>query len=632
MTVSNATPKPSSTQSLTTVREGLAQTGFLSKLFTQGANGISPAQITMEFSAVLKLIGVQLSPGTQITLDSAQVILAGGTFINDLNEGASTLQCVGDLSIGIAGIADILSVLHLLDPQVSDFIGLGTNTALVLASGGTNILADIGLVISLINCVMDIGNDLFGSGAAAKKQAQSMLANDVATYLNPQVNAAAAQIKAYTQGSMTVFDLVGNIARLSPIELPGLFPQIATYFPSWTTVQFSETGKSSGLFSTQYDTERATFIQLVVSKKQVQDVLVKLYLTDPMVPFETFETVAPVISLKAISVLSLLMATGTAGDKVMSFDFSIIGALQGLGLTPYRLGDDWLFKGLQRNENDLEDWVHTLPYPTLTVPLVEPQTSGVTIGGQAYLTPSEISNNAKADQIVALQKKMQALDQAGDIEGLLQIPEAVAILSRWANIHVDPVFYSQNQLNQDLSDYNTKMGLLRNELSQAQATLSTTPQDIITVNGIYKEIAALKRPSTPVGEITNMKLIGTSITTQAWYSITMSTDPATPSGQMFWAYLNKNYVLDMSDYWKCLQVLKTMKSSNLFSDDLDIQSRLDSMQSIEDQFLKTHDFFMKKQLNILARKNLASRLNIPYNQLGSRYDSKGNLIFYQKVS
>jgi len=616
-------PAPSPTK-LTIIRGAAQDSGFLQKVFTQGANGISPAQIAMNLNQMLKLVGVQLPTGAQVGLDTAQIILAGGAVAKDIETGVNTLQTVGDISIGVAGITDLLSTLGLIDTEASDFIGLGANLALAIASGGANVLADIGAVLSLIKCVGDVIPSLFGSSAVAEAQAKRMLNDKIQAVIAPQVHDAASLFHQYSIGALNLFDFIGQVALNDPTQFATLFPNLATFFPSYMPIHLSATDTSSGLFSSKTDTEVATFYSLVTTRKQVQDVLVQTYLTTPMKPFESFETIAPVISLQAASVLGLILQSSASGDITMGFDFNVIGAIRGLGITPSILGDDWLFKGLQRNETDISDWESHLPYPPITLPNVQPVQASTIVNGVPFFTPDQVTQNNEAAELVTLQKKMQALDAVGDIESLLQIPEAVAILSRWANFHVDPTFYSLTQFQANLQAYNTELQSLTQELN------ACGPNDSATRIQLQAEIKNLVKPTTPVGEITNMKLVGASITTQNWFSPTMDTDPATPGGAQFWKYVNANYTIDLSDYWKILNVLSTMQKSNLFQDDTEVEDFQGSLTKVSDLFQSAYSFVIAKQMNIRARGFLAQNLGIPSDQLASRYDSKNNIIFYQK--
>lgn len=606
------------------MRTAASDAGLMKKLFMQGANGVDAAQITMLLSQALKAAGIILPEGVQITLDSAQIILAGGAFANDLATGVATLQCVGDLSTGVAGVTQLLSTLGLIDHTAADFAGLGANLALCIASGGANVLADIGVVISLIAVAGDVGPLFGGSQVEANALAKKALQNQINANITPQILNAAALVKQYAAGQLDMFDLIGQIALNDPTQFATLFPGLATFFPTYTGVTFKGTGTSSGWFSSKTDTETATFYSLVTSKQQVEDVLVEQYLTKPMIPFESFETIKPVATIQAISALALILQSGGKGDTIINFNFSMIGAMRALSITPAILGDDWLFKGLQRNETDLSDWETSLPYAPITLPWVRFVSTATTVNGVESYSATQLAQNSQASELTALQKLMQQYDQAGDIESLMKIPEAVAMLTRYSSFYVDPVFYTVAELQDDVNNYNEEMQKLNLEYS------SLGVNDQVTKNQVKNEIAALKKPSTLVGEITNMKLVGSSITSQSWFSPSMLTDPSSSSGVLFWNYVNQNYVIDLSDYWKILNVLSTMQKAQLFADDTAVQGFQGSLNAISARFQSAYSFVMAKQLNIQARSQLAVYLGIDPGLIGSRYDSQGNIIFYQK--
>ena len=625
----SSTPAP-----IDVIRSAAVNSGFYSKIFTQGANGISSTQLVMELRQLLKLAGITLPEGVAVSLDTLQILLAGGQLASDLATNAATLACVGDISEGVAGLGLLLVDLGMGQPmsQVVDWATLVANAVMIVTSLGGNVLADVGFVISAINCVNDLGPDLFGSNTDAANYAQNNLMGKLQSYITPQIDSASALCLQYHQGKIDLFDLIGGVALTAPTQFAGLFPGLATFFPSWTIETVTGFGFSGGLLSNSTATTAADFYKLVTTKAQVQAVLINQYITIPMTPFESFNTVAPVISMKAISALALLLSSGTVGDTAISFDFNVIGAMRGLGLTPYWLGDDWLFKGLQRNETDISDWDTHLPYPPLTLPYVQAANSGIVSNGATLVTPSEAIQNQQAAELASLQKLMQYYDQIGDIESLLQIPEAVAMLKRWANLHVDPTFYTLTQYQLDWAAYNAQVEELTAEIGQVNVLAQTQAVNNSTLLQLKKELADLVSPKIVVGEITNMKLTGASITTQSWYSPGMSTDPATPAGMQFWTFVNANYALDFSDYWKCLNVLDTMEKSNLFADKENVLDKFGSIDAISAQFNTTYQYMTAKQLNLLARKQLAQNLGIPLNQLATRTDSNNNLIFYQKAS
>lgn len=687
---------------LSAVRGVAANNGTLQTIFTQGANGLSSAQTLQLMTTALQAAGIKVPKGVAIGIDAAQIILAGGAIADDVATNASTLCCVGDIASGVGAVAALMKELGFLDPTADDFVNLGVSIAMAVSSEGTNVLADVGVIISLINVVNDLGPLMFGSSAIATAQAQANLANAVKATIAPQVMNAANLSAQYANGSLDLFDFIGQVAMNDPTQFATLFPGLAAFFPSWMPITLVGQGNSNGLFGGSHVTDTATFFSLVTNKKQVQDVLIENYLVKPMTPFETFQTVKPVISIQAVSVLGLILQSGGgSGDVSMGFNFNVIGAMRGLGITPAILGDDWLFKGLQRNENDVTDWQGSLPYPPLTLPYVTPVTSGTTVNGSAYLTPAQTVQNTEAQELIALQTLMQQYDAQGNIEALLGIPEAVALLKQYSNFHIEPTFYTLADYQTDLQNYQQTLQNYQTELAslgadpvaawktsvtalqaqintakpptapaalpkpatlnQAQAWLKAgaTYQSALTAYqnnlalmkarlsgmkvapvdpnaatrlALASQIASLTPPQTKVGEITNMKLVGTSITSQNWFSPSMTIDPATQGGQQFWNYVYANYTIDLADYWKCLNVLSQMQQSQLFADDTTVQDWQGSLAPIESLFKSAYGFVIQKQLNIRARANLAKNLGIPSGSLASRYSSNGTLIFYQKAA
>lgn len=642
---------------LTTVRTVGTQSGVLKKLMTQGNNGLSAAQVTMLTKQVLQAAGVPVPLGVELGLDTAQAIFAGGAVASDLSIGASTLQCVGDVGVGVAAVADALNALGLIDNTEKDVIVFGVSLALAISSGGTNVLADLSAVLSAISLVNDLSPDMFGSQQAADAATRQAVARGYNGILVPQMQAAAQLLKQYTNGQLNLFDFIGGVALQSPTQFATFFPELMTFFPSYGLLTVSATATSSGWFSSKTSSASKVLAELLATKQQVEDILVEHYLTRPMEYFKGFKTIAPVISIEALSVLSLIMQSSATSDVVISFDYNIIGALRGLGVTPSILGDDWLFKGLQRGETDISDWADHLPYPPKTLPYVAPPTASQTINGVLTLTASEAVLMKEAQELIEFQKRMQSLDALGDIESLLALPEAVAILESWAKIHIQPEFYTNADFSVDFANYLWHI----NTLQQDANVTNDANQKI----AFQKAIADAWDPRTQ-DPLLNMKCVGTSLRQSNWmneasnvqfqetlaskaiqasigpqppgtlysnnsyHSMDESCDPSTPLGQEFWSFVRKNYVLDMSDYWRILGTLATMKKANLFQDDTTVQDTTDDLDIIQERFQTAYQFVIAKQLNLRARQFLASNLGIPPSLIASRHDSKGNVIFYQR--
>lgn len=440
-----------SNTSLQILRTSASASGLARRAFSPGAQGLTAAQITMELRQLLKLSGIDVPQNVLVSIDSLQAILAGGQIVGDIAVGAATLQVVGDATNFVSAGLQIMSDLGIggdATNQLADAASLASNVLLVISSGGLNILADIGAVISLINVVGDLSRDLFGSHDDAVRDAQRQLAiamnQQLANYLNPQIQSASQSIRDYQNGSINYFDLIGNIALTAPVTFERFFPAISRYFPSWVYIKISATvtGSSSGLFSSSTDTQSTskTFVSLLTNRSQVESVLFNYLIGQPMQSFKSFFNVSPGISLRAISVMSMILSSGTHGDVKIMQNFDLISACIYLGITPSVLGDSYLFKGLDKNELETDRWKEVLPYAPYTLPAADYSgNSGVVINGQEVLSSSEQKRKCYRDSLTQLQLRMQYLDSIGDIESLVKIPEAVAILKSWATFHPNHV-------------------------------------------------------------------------------------------------------------------------------------------------------------------------------------------------
>lgn len=439
-----------SNTAITAFKTAATQSGFLKKLFSQGIDGVPPASLITEFRTLLKIAGVTLPEGVAVPLDVMQMILAGGAIVNDIQLGATALEVVGDVSNVASGVANLLADLGVggdAMKQLADFASLGTSLVLAIGSYGGNVFADIGVVISTIAVVGDLKRDFFGNHDSAVADAKSKLAqalqNAAQAFAAPQVQYASGQVQAFHNGTINYFDLVGNIALKSPIELPQFFPQLACYFPTWQTITISATatGESGGLFGNQTDTESASyqFQELLATKAQVEAVLFNYFIGAPAQAFKSFFNVSQGASLEALSIISMILSGGASGAISLTSDFDILGACQVLGVTPGILGDDWLFKGLDKNELNSPVWAQVLPYPPLTISYVPFAGSGVSVNGVPYLTPTEQKAQDDKNSLVQFQLYLQHLDSIGDIDSLMKIPEAVALLKKWATFTPDKV-------------------------------------------------------------------------------------------------------------------------------------------------------------------------------------------------
>lgn len=582
---------------LAKLRTLAAQRGFAKTLFTQGADGLTPYQITMEFKLILGTLGIQLPQGAIITLDAAQLVLAGGTAITNIENGAAAMQVASPVGATIAAAASLLNDLGIGGPAMTylaDFGMEAVNLILAIGSCGANIFADIGAIIGLIKCIGDLGTIFGGSHDAAVALARKNLNDAVNGIIQPQYQYAVSQVKLYQAGNLNPFDLIGNIALNSPAEFETFFPGLATFFPSWINTTISVTAESSGWFSSESDTESFTFKQLLTNKQQVQTVLVKKYLLDPMHGYIVDRYPTTQISLKALSALIMILTSADGASPFISFDFDILGAMQGLGLTPHFLGEDWLFQGRTHyTEGDPNfDEESSLPYLPHTLPTPKrPGVPAVVVNGKPSYSPQDQKDLDYWNALRKLQHAFIQADKFGDMNTLMANKESRAMLEMWAEIDILPCF-----------------------------------DDTINPYALQKKDYALMEPLNLA-----LKQGSRPISSQSWFDpVVFSQMDGTNA--TYAKYIRENYLIDLSDYWKCLSVVDAMRKANLFQDAAGVQDLigLGSADGVQACFTQGYNYFMAKSLNLLARQNVSTYTGIPANKLQARRTSSGSVVFKTK--
>ena len=131
----------------------------------------------------------------------------------------------------------------------------------------------------------------------------------------------------------------------------------------------------------------------------------------------------------------------------------------------------------------------------------------------------------------------------------------------------------------------------------------------------------------PDGEILNLSLNtgSISVTKQPWY-VGNNVDPV-----IFEKYVRANYSLKISDYWKCLSMLKQMESANLFADKHNVLvdfGSIDQFQADTQDLLK---FVLAKAMNMQAQSNVAAYLGTTADNIVMRNDPTTGSTVFRKV-
>ena len=257
-------------------------------------------------------------------------------------------------------------------------------------------------------------------------------------------------------------------------------------------------------------------------------------------------------SLALLSVIAMMMTTVTGRSPVIDFDFDVIEAITYLGLTPFQLGDGWVFEGKQSRDNSPFDPHFNLPYIPETLPKPErPGAPALVVNGVPNYSQAEKKKYDYFNGLAKLQYIFYLADRKSDVNTLLANPESREILKNWGTISVLP--------------------------SWPHMTEKTRVWEM---------------------EPTNLKLKAgrIPITSQDWFDPKYAVSGQADNDQNYNKYIRENYSVDLSDYWKCLQTLQTIEKANLFSDPQNkkMLTSFGDIDAITSLFQDTYNFVIYK--------------------------------------
>lgn len=414
---------------------------------------LSPTQITN----LLRDIGVDIPSEVGTTLAAGQMIMSGGAFVNSISQGKDILQIT---QLGLSSTNQALAVLGALgiidnNTVFGRTVSLATNAAAVISSGGLNILADIAFICDLIsNIVFPI--DERPQVSQMLKQMNYQAANQ--WWQDRQKPQSAARLKLigdYQAGKISMFEFVGEFALQSPDTFSNYFPEYGIFLPPvamkacWTARQDANYG---GFLFIGRKTEEVIeefcldYKTIFATKNLLNNVFLRKYVTDPLSPYiflagmtksyvEQFgfhpdgkikKHLDPIYPRIGANLLALLSVITKQFDYIPD-DFDIVPVLRNIRMTPYQLNFPFLFR------QSMTETDHYLKNDVL------PRAAVTFNGVDLRIDRSQASRKNKIIRDRYTAEKIEALDKAGDIEGLLKIPEAKAIIQEWGVLpYLDP--------------------------------------------------------------------------------------------------------------------------------------------------------------------------------------------------
>lgn len=414
---------------------------------------LSPTQITN----LLRDIGVDIPSEVGTTLAAGQMIMSGGAFVNSFSAGKDILQIT---QLGLATTNQAMGVLQALglvdyNTVFGRTISLASNAAAVISSGGLNILADIAFIADLISNIL-FPIDERPQVRQMLKQMNYQAANQWwQDRQKPQSEARLKLIDDYQKNKISMFEFIGEFALQSPDSFLNYFPEYGIFLPPvamkkcWTARQtaayggFLFIGRSEEEIIEEFCLDYKT---IFATKNILNNVFFQKYIGDPMSPYIFLsamtksyvdnygfhpngkikkhpDAIYPRIGADLLALLSVI----TKQFDYIPDDFDIAPILRNIRMTPYQLGYKTLFRQ-SMTETDFYLSNDVLP------------TAAITFNGvDLRIDRSSAAKKAKIIRDRYTAEKIEAADQAGDIEALLKIPEAKAIIQEWGVLpYLDP--------------------------------------------------------------------------------------------------------------------------------------------------------------------------------------------------
>lgn len=328
---------------------------FAKLLFTRGNSALTPKMIRAAF----KEMGLDIPESVEVTIDVAQLIVAGGAVADAVKayEGIDDLRSIARTSASTLEIAQRLAGrLGWIDSgsQEAEMMRTATNVALIIASGGLD-------VKSWMSLALDVTSMEMRNNANAKRLAQQGMIELYRSIVTPQARAASEVIGDYQSGKMSVYGFVAKMAIAAPDLWPQFFPQFGDWAPIYKRWIRSEGSSTTWYGSTSKEIATHSWRSFVAGGGlESARRWVFFYLVEPtLYPFWLAnraygESKANLFYMAILSTLS--------NTKFLSVGIDHSQALDQAALTPGDFGDPMISEALSR----LSD-----PFKTQSAAIVE---------------------------------------------------------------------------------------------------------------------------------------------------------------------------------------------------------------------------------------------------------------------
>lgn len=405
---------------------------------------LNPAQI----SSILRTLGIPIPKEVAISLQAAQLIMSGGAFVSAVSTGQSIMQ-IGNASASyISAAMGVLQAAGLLDAN-SVFcrtVQTGTDATLVISSGGSNVLADIALVMDIVSAAVFPPDDRPQAHQVLRQLNYNAAKNWWLDRAKGQSLHRQELVAKYQTKEISMFEFVGEFALQSPDSFINYFPEYKLFIPPVLMKQcfVSEQDANYGGFlfvGRKTERVRETFCldyeSINIDRFGLVQAFIKKYIYDPFSPYfmlysmpksyvevygypeksrvrQHSDAIYPRMHPAHLASLSLLSGAFSRVED----DFDVVPILRTLRLVPSDFGEERLIT---------ESTEYTDHYLSQTV-LKDPV---VSINGLGYYNKSDAEFNKREGLDNYLIELARNADKKGDIETLSKIPQVYAILKEW---------------------------------------------------------------------------------------------------------------------------------------------------------------------------------------------------------
>lgn len=194
-------------------------------------SSIQPAQIT----SLLIAAGIPINSSTRIGVDSAQIIMSGGAVVEGIENSATIQALLSPATSVINATLDIMDSVGLLKKSspAGYACNFGVALAMVVATGGTNVIADLGLIFTVLGQLFAPTKPV--DIAAIESQLAAQAANQAKAWwvdtTTKEANAAASIFGQYHNGQVSIFEAIASVAQSAPELFLNYFPDYNTFVP-----------------------------------------------------------------------------------------------------------------------------------------------------------------------------------------------------------------------------------------------------------------------------------------------------------------------------------------------------------------------------------------------------------------